>query len=151
MKQKQTNTMRTTVYLSSRRLRSLPLFVAFLLWGFIAFGQQPAANLDQVRNGPSTAPLSPAAWVNGNVNSSQAHFIEGYSIPYRVVMTNLTVGVPIQLQIEYDTKHSGGHAIDFMTYFDNLEPHSVWGHPAEVIDPLLGLSGVPNTPVYATI
>jgi hypothetical protein len=33
--------------------------------------------------------------------------VEGYSIPYRAVMTSLPVGTPITLILGYDIKHSG--------------------------------------------
>jgi len=122
-----------------------------LLAGLISLAQQPSANLDQVRNGHHDDPISPVNWVNGNVNSSVAHFVEGYSVPYRTVMENLTIGTPIELQIEFDTKNSGAHAIDFMTYYDNIEPHDIWGHAQEDINPLDGYPLVPITPAYATI
>src|SRR6188768_1152034 len=38
-------------------------------------------NLDQVRNGKGSAPENPAGWVNGNAGASNAHFVEGWSIP----------------------------------------------------------------------
>jgi hypothetical protein len=52
----------------------------------------PAYDIDQVRNGGATSPTNPGAWVNANANATQAHYVEGYSIPYRVKLTNLTVG-----------------------------------------------------------
>jgi len=103
------------------------------------YAQPPAATLNQIRNGRYDAPISPANWVNGNVNSSQAHMVEGYSLPYRVAMTNMPVGTVVTLILEYDTRHSGANAIDYLTGYNNLEPHmEFWGHPAEVINPLLG-------------
>src|SRR5262245_38663788 len=74
--------------------------------------QQAAANLDQIRNGPATAPTNPAAWVNGNAGPSNAHFAESLSTAYRVVMTDLpTDGTEIALVLEYDVKHSGRNAL----------------------------------------
>jgi hypothetical protein len=56
----------------------------------------PAANLDQCRNGPFATPspcdgtdANPFGWVNGDANSVQAHYREGESIPYRIRFSNL--------------------------------------------------------------
>jgi len=109
----------------------------------------PAANLDQVRNGPMGSPISPGNWVNGNLNPSQSHYIEGYSVPYRVIMTNLpTDGTVITLTIGYDIKHSDKHALDYLTHYDRIDTPAhtvVFGHSAEAIDPLIGVSGVSGT------
>ncbi|HYV30465.1 MAG TPA: hypothetical protein VEO53_05075, partial [Candidatus Binatia bacterium] len=51
-----------------------------------------SADLWQGRNGAADAPTSPVDWVKGNVGPSHSHFVEGYSIPYRLVLTDLTVG-----------------------------------------------------------
>jgi hypothetical protein len=104
-----------------------------------------SANLDQIRNGSATSPLPTADWVNGNAGPSNAHYAEGWSIPYRMVVTGLTNGVHT-LVIEWDTKQSGGHAIDFVTRYDFLDNptgshQATFGHAPETINPLLGLSG----------
>ena len=93
--------------------RAISLTVLVLLLSL--FGYSQSANIDQARNGPATSPISPVNWVNGNVNASQAHMVEGYSVPYRVIMTGLTVGTPVELDLEYDTRHSGANALDFIT------------------------------------
>jgi hypothetical protein len=117
------------------------------------FGQ--AANIDQIRNGTlgvySTTPA--ADWVNGNAGPSNAHFAEGYSIPYRVNVTGLvgTSSTVHHLIVEWDTKQSNGHAIDYITHYQNLDnptgSHFVtFGHNAEVVDPTMGttFSGAPT-------
>ena len=106
-----------------------------------------AGNLDQCRNGGPTSPAqcSGSAWVNGNANSVQAHYVEGYSIPYREIMTDLPTGTSITIVLGYDIKHSGAHAIDYLTHYQRLEPHASFGHPAEVVSPLSGVSGVSGT------
>jgi hypothetical protein len=108
-----------------------------ILLPFVTFAQQPAANLDQIRNGPPDDPISPANYVNGNVGAQTAHFIEGYSISYRAVLTDLpTDGTVISIIFEYDTKHQTKHALDFLTHYDNIEPHlEVFGHGEESINP----------------
>ncbi len=95
-----------------------------------------AANLDQARNGSASSPTNPIAWVNGNAGSSNSHYVEGYSVPYRIVVTGLAAGTHT-LDIEWDTRHSSANAIDFITTYNRLEPHiTQYGHEAEDIDPL---------------
>ena len=54
-----------------------------------------AANLDQCRNGASTSPADCVdtdpnlGWVNGNAGSTNSHYVEGYSIPYRAALTEI--------------------------------------------------------------
>jgi hypothetical protein len=116
------------------------------------FTDSAAANIDQCRNGSATSPNDcldlggGTGWVNGNVGSSQGHMVEGYSIPYRVIMTDLPVGHPITIDLGYDITHSSKHAIDYLTHFNRLEPHfPFFGHPAEAINPISGVSGVSGT------
>ena len=106
-----------------------------------------AANLDQGANGKASAPVSPVGWQNGNLNENGAHYMEGYSIPYRVIMTDLPTGSsnPITIEIGWDIKSSGANAIDFITYYRRLEPHAGFGHPAELVQPLDGVTGVSST------
>jgi hypothetical protein len=98
-------------------------------------------NLDQVRNGRGSAPEDPAGWVNGNAGASNAHFVEGWSIPYRVNINDLALGAH-SLDIEWDIKHSGANAIDFVTNYDLINypaPSSHlfnFGHAQETINPL---------------
>src|SRR6185436_20207455 len=57
----------------------------------------PSANLDQCASGAVATPqgnsLCDASneWVNGNLNGSKAHYLEGDSIPYRLTMANLSL------------------------------------------------------------
>jgi hypothetical protein len=82
-----------------------------------------SADLSQCRNGPLSAPESCTGsnWVNGSLNGSQAHYIEGESVPYRISMAGLTVGPTHTITIEYDTTENGKHAIDYLTSFDRTE------------------------------
>ncbi|HSF62685.1 MAG TPA: hypothetical protein VLA69_13385, partial [Gaiellaceae bacterium] len=110
-----------------------------------------AANLDQCRNGANTSPANcvvgdpNVGWVNGNAGASNSHYVEGYSIPYRATMTEIPTATPITITLGYDIKHSGKHALDYLTHFDRLEPHSPFGHGAESVVPLSGVSGVSTT------
>jgi hypothetical protein len=103
----------------------------------------PSANLDQVRNGgvgcDDTVPNSctdPADWVNGNAGASNAHYQEGQSIPYRLVMKDLPLGSN-SVVIEWDVKHSGRHAIDFITHYqrinESVQPCGAASHPEDVV------------------
>jgi len=52
-------------------------------------------------------------------------------------MTHLpTDGTVVTIIFEYDAKHGGKHAIDFITHYYNIEPHNPpFDHPAETINP----------------
>ena len=91
----------------------------------------PKADLDQVRNGSFDAVIDPPSWVNGNAGASNAHYFEGQSIPYRVRLTNIALTTHV-LEIEWDIKHSGVNAIDYITHYDRI---------AETVLPCLGVSG----------
>jgi hypothetical protein len=96
-----------------------------------------AANLDQIRNGSAASRTDPGDWVNGNAGGSTAHYREGYSIPYRLVLTNLVAG-PHNVKIEWDIRNNSKNAIDYITHFNRLNNpnhNAVFGHAAEVIDP----------------
>ncbi|MFY9556815.1 MAG: hypothetical protein WAV47_19045, partial [Blastocatellia bacterium] len=108
-----------------------------------------AGNLDQARNGSATSPITPVNWVNGNAGASNSHYREGYSIPYRLLLTNLAVGTHV-VEIEWDIRHSSKNAIDYITHYNRLNNpnhQTVFGHPAEAIDPTAGIAGLgaPNT------
>ena len=106
------------------------------------FAQPPKATLDQARNGKYTDPVSPVLWVNGNLNDQQAHYLENYSVPYRVVMENLpwqdlqANNQTVKITIGYDTKHSNRHSLDFLTTYQHMQPHDpVFGHTQEIVKP----------------
>jgi len=98
-------------------------------------------NIDQVRNGSASSPVNPATWVNGNAGASNAHYVEGYSIPYRVIIENLSGTGPRSVDIEWDIRHSGANALDFITNFNLIDfpagSHVFnFGHTQETINPL---------------
>jgi hypothetical protein len=106
-----------------------------------SFTDNVSVKLDQWSNGP--APDADGAgnddeqWVNGNLGSSNAHYTEGQSVPYRAVFDDLEPGKQYSLTIEWDTLASGKYALDFLTSYDFSvaapEPHPV---------PTLGVSGL---------
>jgi hypothetical protein len=137
---------------------AIALFVSMItitaFSGLVKAPAQAAANLDQLRNGAADSPVSPADWVNGNIGSQTGHYVEGYSIAYRATMTELPLGTPITLTLEYDIKHSDKDAIDYLTNYSRIDlpPHLlVFGHPPETINPLLGVNGVTGTNSSYTI
>ncbi|MBK8002220.1 MAG: immunoglobulin domain-containing protein [Verrucomicrobia bacterium] len=108
-----------------------------------------SATLWQARNGSVNAPVRPVEWAKGNSGPANSHYVEGYSVPYRMVIAGLTNG-PHTLVIEWDTLHKGKHAFDYITHYQRLEPHDLIGnHTAgEIVNPLGGLAetfGEPTT------
>ena len=116
----------------------------------------PAANLDQLRNdgcikkGVPSCPTTPSGgdvqWHNGNLGAQQAHLMEGWSVPYRVILTDLggRIGDEIYLEIGFDGVHGGKQALDYITHYNRLNPNhlAAFGHATEVIDPLEDVAGL---------
>jgi hypothetical protein len=115
----------------------------------------PAADIDQCRNGAFNAPVDceDVAWVNGNAGASNAHYVEGYSISYRVRMSAVPTSGPnstVTLVLGYDIRHSNTNALDFLTQYEwnDVPDHQFsFGHPAENVDPTTGtaFSGDPDS------
>jgi hypothetical protein len=79
-------------------------------------------NLDQCANLSTTCDTAhPAQWQNGNLNSSNSHYAEGESVPYRARLNSLTAGATYGVTIEWDTTKSGKHAIDYLTSVGRTE------------------------------
>src|SRR5262249_15648665 len=66
-----------------------------------------AGNIDQGSNGRASAPTNPVDWVNGDLNPQNTHLVEGYSVPYRVVVTGLTNGTNYEIVLGMDTRDQG--------------------------------------------
>ncbi len=97
-------------------------------------------NLDQGENGDIGSPISPVFWQNGNLNPNNSHFVEGHSVPYRATFKDVPTCVPIRLTLEWDVLQSGHLALDFITNYQQLEPHEgPFGHASEDVDPLTQL------------
>ncbi len=97
----------------------------------------PAGNLDQAQNGGvGSTPISPVDWINGNSNAQKSHYVEGESIPYRLVLTDLTVGSHV-VDIEWDIRKSSKATIDYITSFQRIN---------ETVNPLRGLAGTFGAP-----
>jgi uncharacterized repeat protein (TIGR01451 family) len=103
----------------------------------LARGANPAADIDQCRNGKDVAaPIActGSAWTNGDLGTENSHYREGDSVPFRATLTNLdTTLASHTVTIQYDTLQSGKHAYDYLTSFDRTEATA---------DPTSGISGL---------
>ena len=131
---------------------SLCRTLASFAWTLVLIlGISPArgaqADLFQARNGTATLPEDPVAWVKGNIGQANSHYVEGYSAPYRLVLTGLVPGVH-RVVIEWDTKEAGKYGIDYLTHYQRLLPHNQFGSHTqpEMINPIGDLSGTFNGP-----
>ena len=97
--------------------------------------------LTSIRSETATfeAPVDPPDWVNGNAGASNSHYFEGQSIPYRLRLTNIALTTHV-VEIEWDIKHSGANAIDYITHYDRIN---------EDVQPCRGVSGC-NAAVFNT-
>src|SRR4029079_8482917 len=84
----------------TRGIWLLTALVAAALFAFLpsaALGANPSANLDPCADGPAPSPRSrgcsvtAADWVNGNLGASKSVYLEGDSIPYRMLFDNLSL------------------------------------------------------------
>ena len=93
----------------------------FLIGRFVA-SAATSVQLDQCANlGTTCDTAHPAQWQNGNLGSSNSHYSEGDSVPYRATLVDLTVGATYGVQLEWDTTQSGKHAIDYLTSVERTE------------------------------
>lgn len=132
------------MFASSRVIRPIMALVLGTLVSGAAHAA-PSASIEQVRNGTATATSTPAStWGSGNAGASNSHYLESHSIAYRAILGDLpTDGTVIELVIGYDVKRSGSYALDYLTHYQRLLPHVLFGHrDPEVFDPLSGVSGV---------
>src|SRR5438093_13485159 len=81
-----------------------------------------AGDLDQWAN-------SANKWQNGDLNPSNSHYREDYTVPYRAKLTNLIVGHSYTIPIEWDTTKSGKHSFDFL---------QTWNVTETTVDPCSG-------------
>jgi uncharacterized repeat protein (TIGR01451 family) len=123
---------------ASRMLAATLFLLAVVMAApMLAKAANPAANIDQCRNGQISAPVQCAndAWVNGNLGEQNSHYREGDSVPFRATLTDLnaSVGNTHTLVIQYDTLQSGTHAYDYLTSYFRTETTA---------DPTTGLTGL---------
>jgi uncharacterized repeat protein (TIGR01451 family) len=110
------------------RVLAATLFVLAIAMAapMLARAANPAANIDQCRNGTIDAPVQciNSAWENGNLGPENSHYREGDSVPFRAVMTNLDTSITHTLVIQYDTLQSGKHAYDYLTSYNASETNA---------------------------
>jgi hypothetical protein len=83
---------------------------------------RPSVSLEQCSNLTTTCDTTHSAnWQTGNLGSSNSDYVEGDSVPYRSIASNLTVGQTYKLELEWDTSQSGKHAIDYPTSYNRTE------------------------------
>ena len=109
-------------------ISAIILFTAILI-GFVLVtrdasgASKPSVEIEQCANLDSTCDAAdPANWQKGNLGQSNALYFEGQSVPYRSVLSGLTVGRTYVVRIEWDTTENGKHALDYLTSFDRTEP-----------------------------
>jgi hypothetical protein len=117
----------------------LTLLLSLASTSIFAQGGAPnAANVEQGANGSLDAPHA-VTFQNGNLHGGNSHFLEGHSIPYRLVMSNLTIGNVYVITVAMDALEGGWVAIDYVTGYNNLTPHNFIPHNTpEFINPLVG-------------
>jgi hypothetical protein len=102
-------------------------------------GAAPGGNLDQCENGSTGAGTCTVAndWVNGNLGASKAHYFEGDSLPYRLLLSGLAPASTNTVTIEWDTTKGGKHALDYLTTFNRT---------VSLANPCAGVSGCGGSP-----
>ena len=99
-----------------------------------------AATLQQCRNGALASPApcvdsgGSVGWVSGNAGSSNSHWREGDSIPYRILFSGFNAGSTHNVTITYDTTKGGKHALDYLTTFDRTETQAMGDNPCSLIN-----------------
>lgn len=87
--------------------------------------------LEQCANGGRAIPqpIDPcdtgSEWITGIVNSNKAHYVEGDSVPYRLIIDGLTPNTATSVSIAWDTSKGGKHAIDYITSYNRTETTAV--------------------------
>ena len=134
-----------TLLLFFKPNRKVITFLLGLLVLGVTYAQKPSIKLDQAGNDSYASPDSPMDWQNGNLNPNQAHYIEGHSVPYRALMTNMpTDGTEVTLTLGYDLINNSLYALDFITNYDWLVPHDFENHTiTESINPIAPTSYSP--------
>ena len=87
-----------------------------------AEGAAEKVRLEQCANlGTTCDTAHPGNWRNGNLNSSQARYFEGDSIPFRSIVSGVTAGQTYALTIEWESTKNGKHAYDYLTSYNRTE------------------------------
>ncbi|HEY1165823.1 MAG TPA: hypothetical protein VGE90_11670, partial [Chitinophaga sp.] len=137
--------MKRSLYTMSKSANRIALQCTFLVLSCLTLGISTAnaqsASLDQGANGKRVQPVTPVDWINGNLNTNQVHFLEGYSVPCRAILKSLVVNKTYTIAIGYDVRAGGKNAMDYLTQYERLEPHGIFIHSTETVNPLLNITG----------
>ena len=122
-------------------VRQAARWMCVLLLGNV-IAQAQLNTLQQASNGTPEVPVSAVDWVDTRITSQEGHYVEGSSIPYRLVLSPILPGAH-RVVIAWDTKISGRHNIDYLTFYNRLLPHNQFGphNVPETIQPLRDTSG----------
>jgi hypothetical protein len=94
-----------------------------------------AASLQQCRDGSWSAPQD-CQWCACNASASTAHWIEGESVPFRLLLSGVTAGSH-EVILEWDFKTNDQYEIDYLTSYDRTETGA---------DPCSGVTGCVGPP-----
>ena len=89
-------------------------FIALLVPSSVLAAGNQAGDIDQWANTTNK-------WQNGDLNPSNSHYREDFTVPYRAKLTNLVAGHSYTIPIEWDTTKAGLHAQDFLQTFNVTE------------------------------
>jgi hypothetical protein len=78
-------------------------------------------SLEQCENGPLSLIVDPCVWRQGNLGSSNSHYVEGKSVPYRATLEKVPQGSSHFIRITYHFTAGGIKAFDFLTRFNRSE------------------------------
>ncbi|HEX6127225.1 MAG TPA: carboxypeptidase-like regulatory domain-containing protein [Pyrinomonadaceae bacterium] len=96
-------------------------------------------DIEQCANGPFSAPINcnistaNDGYTRGNLIASKSHYLEGDSVPIRIVATDLVIGQSYTVTIGYDYTKGGKYATDYLTDYDRTESVNN--------DPCVGVTG----------
>src|SRR3954469_17058382 len=103
-------------------VRQAARWMCVLLLGNV-IAQAQLNTLQQAGNGTPEVPVSAVEWVNTRITSQEGHYVEGSSIPYRLVLDPILPGAH-RVVIAWDTKINGRHNIYYLTFYKRLLPHN---------------------------
>jgi hypothetical protein len=94
---------------------------------FAPVPESVSLDIEQCANGPLAAPIpcntagANQGYGRGNLVPSKSHYLEGDSVPIRIVMRGITTGVSYTITVGYDFTKGGLYATDYLTSFDRTE------------------------------
>jgi uncharacterized repeat protein (TIGR01451 family) len=112
-----------------------------------AFTDAPnaSAQLDDWNDGPAPDAIGGESWGNGDLNTSNSHFFEGDSVPFRATFKNLVIGQTYTITLSYDTTKAGKHAFDYLTTYNATLPGAAEANPNPTIGTAFTEGGTHDT------